>query len=638
MRKRQFNAAMLAAISWPLVTARPRAGSAGNEASVELPPLLLAQKAPDKFDPMRYLVSEKYDGVRAYWNGHAMLTRHCQPIAVPTPFKAHLPNSPLDGELWIARGRFEAVSAAVRRHEPDETEWAQIKYMVYEIPGGSGSFEERYIRLRALAAESDWLNLQAAMQTHVADERQLAALLAAIVRGGGEGLVLHEASAPYLMGRSDALLKLKPQDDNEAVVLARVPGAGAMQGTRRVPRAQRRRPGVQDRRRLQRRLATQPARGRLPDQLSLLRADEQRPAQIRQLLAPAGVVNSRWFRVFCVAESRYTCDSQRSVPPILQETLMQQAKPPADSPGTDDPVQQTQMRMQALLMRSPASVCFVRDGRFQVVSEPFNHLFGHGDDTDLAGKDIRSVQVSDLAHTGLAERMTVAFTAGRPVDEEVEYVRSDGSRFWGRLQATPLDWNAPSGESLWILDDVTAARQARLLPTWTAKHDALTELANRREFERRLSTHVGSRRHEPVSVLWLDVDKFGEVTRAMGTEVADHFLYGLGQMLITKVRASDLVARLDSDHFAILLPDCDLHYAQIVAEKLRASVAGYRLRWGLHRTRVKACLGVVQLHDTLETVEAVLGACALACTEAKAAGGDSVRVFVSSGGYEELAG
>ena len=70
----------------------------------------------------------------------------------------------------------------------------------------------------------------------------------------------------------------------------------------------------------------------------------------------------------------------------------------------------------------------------------------------------------------------------------------------------------------------------------------------------------------------------------------------------------------------------------------RSSVAAYRLRWGLHRTRVKASVGVVQLQPTLETVDAVLGAGALACTEAKAAGGDSVRVYVPAGTYEELAG
>lgn len=298
----------------------------------------------------------------------------------------------------------------------------------------------------------------------------------------------------------------------------------------------------------------------------------------------------------------------------------------------------TAARLRALLIRAPTAAAFVSGQRFEVVSEEFNHLFGFGDDNELAGQGTRLVHTTDMAHTALQERAAAAFAAGRPLDEEIEYVKRDGHRFWGRLQATPVNWEVPAGEALWIVDDVTVARAQRLQPTWTAKHDAVTELANRREFERRLGEHVGSRRNEPVSVLWLDVDRFAEVIQGMGSEVGDHYLYGLGQMLISKVRASDLVARLEEDHFAILLPDCDQHYAQIIAEKVRSAVAGYRLRWGLHRTRVKASLGVVQIQPTLTTVEAVLGAGALACTEAKAAGGDSVRVFVSAGGYEELAG
>lgn len=298
----------------------------------------------------------------------------------------------------------------------------------------------------------------------------------------------------------------------------------------------------------------------------------------------------------------------------------------------------TAARLRTLLVRAPTAVAFVSGQSFVVVSEEFNHLFGFGDDSELAGQGTRVVHTTDLAHTALQERAAAAFAAGRPLDEEIEYVKRDGHRFWGRLQATPVHWDAPNGEALWIVEDVSAARALRLQPTWTAKHDSVTELANRREFERRLGEHVGSRRNEPVSILWLDVDKFGEVIKDMGVEVGDHFLYGLGQMLIGKVRASDLVARLEEDHFAILLPDCDQHYAQIIAEKVRSAVASYRLRWGLHRTRVKASVGVVQIQPTLATVDAVLGAGALACTEAKAAGGDSVRVFVSAGGFEELAG
>ena len=295
-------------------------------------------------------------------------------------------------------------------------------------------------------------------------------------------------------------------------------------------------------------------------------------------------------------------------------------------------------RMRALLVGAPMAVAFVNKGRFELVSDHFNHLFGHGDDTDLVGQDTRSVQVTDTTHQGVTERAAAAFAAGKPLKEEIEYVRRNGSRFWGQLQASPLSWDVPDGEALWIMEDVTIARLERMQPTWTAKHDSLTELANRREFERRLAEHVGSRRHEPVAVLWVDVDKFGEVVTTMGSEVADHFLYGLGQLLITKVRASDLVARLETDRFAVLLPNCDQHYAQIVAEKMRSAVAGHRLRWGLHRTRVKACVGVVQLQPSLETVDSVLAAATLACAEGKASGGDSVRVFVSAGGYEELAG
>ena len=296
------------------------------------------------------------------------------------------------------------------------------------------------------------------------------------------------------------------------------------------------------------------------------------------------------------------------------------------------------VRMRILLMRAPMAVGFVKDGCFVAVSEQFNHLFGRVDESDLAAQSVRSVLVSDAAQMGLQDRITAAFNSGRPFDEEIEYVRGNGGRFWGLLQATPLQWELPAGEALWIVDDVTIARQQRMQPTWVAKHDGLTELANRREFERRLAEHVGTRRHEPVSVLWVDVDRFKDVVAEMGAEVGDHFLYGLGQLLLTKIRASDLVARMETDHFAVLLPNCDVHYAEIVAEKMRSSIAVYRLRWGLHRTRVKACIGVVQLQGTLETVEAVLGAAEMACTEGKAAGGDSVRVFVSAGSFDELAG
>ena len=209
-----------------------------------MPALLLAQNAPrdlSQLDLSRYLVSEKLDGVRAFWNGRLMFTRRGQPINLPDGFAAHLPQRALDGELWMARGRFDAASAAVRRQQPQEAEWRQMRYMLFELPDGEGSFEQRVQALQALAAEaagnssnsnsnSTWSGLQALPQERVADLADLRQRLDTLVQGGGEGLVLHEAAAGYQTGRQPVLLKLKPQDDDEAVVLAHMPGEGRLAG------------------------------------------------------------------------------------------------------------------------------------------------------------------------------------------------------------------------------------------------------------------------------------------------------------------------------------------------------------------------------------------------------------------------
>ena len=294
-------------------------------------------------------------------------------------------------------------------------------------------------------------------------------------------------------------------------------------------------------------------------------------------------------------------------------------------------------RLQALLVRSPLAVAFVDEGKFTRVSEPFNHLFGHLEDTELADSATRHVFVSDAAYAACSERLRAGFQAGQPVDEEFELLRRDGSRFWGRLQASPVDWQAALGESMWVLSDVTVARAARLAPTWTAKHDPVTELANRREFERRLAEHVGSRRNEPVSVLWLDLDRFGDIVTGMGGETADHFLYGIGQLLQTKVRATDTVARIEHGPAS---PCCCPIATSITPRSLP--------RRSARRSPATACAGACTgrasraawawccCRPRWRTPDAVLAAATLACGEAKAAGGDCVRVFVSTAAFDTV--
>ena len=181
-------------------------------------------------DPARYLVSEKYDGVRGHWDGSLLRYRSGRVVPAPAWFTARLPRTPLDGELWLGRGRFDELSGIVRKTVPVDAEWRQLRYMVFELPGAAGPFAARAQRLQELVTQTAWPSLVAVEQAPIADRAALQRRLADTVAQGGEGLVLHLASAAYRPGRSDALMKLKPELDTEAVVVAQHPGRGRNAG------------------------------------------------------------------------------------------------------------------------------------------------------------------------------------------------------------------------------------------------------------------------------------------------------------------------------------------------------------------------------------------------------------------------
>ncbi len=193
------------------------------------PPILLANVLGPNIDVSQYLVSEKYDGVRALWDGKVLRFRSGREVPAPAWFIAKLPPSPLDGELWLARRKFDELSGMVRKTTAIDDEWKRVNYMIFEMPdveGKLGTFEQRYARIRELVAAADWPQLRAVEQTRVANRAELKRRFDAIVKGGAEGLMLHLADAPYVTGRSDVLLKLKPLLDTEAVVVRHLPGKG----------------------------------------------------------------------------------------------------------------------------------------------------------------------------------------------------------------------------------------------------------------------------------------------------------------------------------------------------------------------------------------------------------------------------
>ncbi|HEX2540966.1 MAG TPA: DNA ligase [Caldimonas sp.] len=190
---------------------------------------LLAATCPDGLDPAPYLVSEKYDGVRALWDGRVLRHRSGRVVDAPEAFRAALPSCALDGELWLGRGRFDALSSIVRRAPAGPEPWAGVQYRVFELPGAGGTFAERALALAELARRAG-APVHAVDQGRVADRAALQRRLAEVVAAGGEGLMLHLASAAEASGRQQVLLKLKPQLDTEATVIGHRPGRGKYAG------------------------------------------------------------------------------------------------------------------------------------------------------------------------------------------------------------------------------------------------------------------------------------------------------------------------------------------------------------------------------------------------------------------------
>lgn len=216
--RRDFLAAALACVGLPARVA----------AAVSPPAVMLAREARQGLDPAGFLVSEKLDGVRAVWDGRRLRFRSGREVVAPPGFVARLPPVPLDGELWLGRGAFDAVSGLVRRESPDDAGWRALRYGVFDLPGVPGPFAERARRLAELARGTN--AFFAVEQRSIASASALNVWLDEVVTGGGEGLVLHRADALWLPGRSDALLKLKPQQDAEAVVVGHVGGQGRLEG------------------------------------------------------------------------------------------------------------------------------------------------------------------------------------------------------------------------------------------------------------------------------------------------------------------------------------------------------------------------------------------------------------------------
>jgi DNA ligase 1 len=193
------------------------------------PDILLANYWDESIDPTGMWISEKLDGVRAYWTGEVFLSRPGNVFHAPDWFTKGLPGAPMDGELWIGRGQFQKTNGYVKRHDQGD-HWREMKFVVFDLPKNPDPFEDRYRALQTYFNNRHCEFATYLTQVQCTSASDLKRRLQIAEAGGAEGLMLRAANSLYEIGRSNTLLKVVTDLRSEARVIGYKDGKGNRKG------------------------------------------------------------------------------------------------------------------------------------------------------------------------------------------------------------------------------------------------------------------------------------------------------------------------------------------------------------------------------------------------------------------------
>ncbi len=191
--------------------------------------LLKSYQSQKNIDVKDWLMSEKLDGVRAYWDGDALYSRNGNKFAVPDWFIKDFPNFELDGELWTKRNDFSKIMSIVSQHKPHKG-WHNISYQIFEVPNAQGNFPQRLNKIKDYLQEHPSSMIKLIAQYPCQGESHLQTFLADIEQQGGEGIVIRNPEILYHTGRSYSSLKVKTAQDAECKVIGYKEGKGQFKG------------------------------------------------------------------------------------------------------------------------------------------------------------------------------------------------------------------------------------------------------------------------------------------------------------------------------------------------------------------------------------------------------------------------
>ena len=204
----------------------------------------------------------------------------------------------------------------------------------------------------------------------------------------------------------------------------------------------------------------------------------------------------------------------------------------------------------------------------------------------------------------------------------------NGDRFWASTSISPVEVEGRQ-KLLMVAKDISEQRQLTDLLSYQATHDALTELYNRREFERHIERALlAVAKGEPAcALLYIDLDQFKLINDTSGHLAGDQLLSQLALVMADQLRGGDVLARLGGDEFGILALNANLEGAQILAERIRTRIEGHIYLWEQRSYTVSASIGVVLIDRPGQTLRDVLSHADTACYMAKDYGRNRIHFY-----------
>lgn len=191
--------------------------------------IMLPQVYEDNIQVIGWLMSEKLDGIRGYWDGEQLFSKNGHIFHPPPAFTRDLPPFPLEGELWGGRGTFEKTVSIVKKQIPHDG-WLDIQFAIFDVPQEPGRFSSRIEKAKNWFSSHPSRFAFVIPQKNITETSQLRDELQRVEKLGGEGLIVRNPEARYTSGRSIDILKMKSFQDMEATVIGHIPGKGRHQG------------------------------------------------------------------------------------------------------------------------------------------------------------------------------------------------------------------------------------------------------------------------------------------------------------------------------------------------------------------------------------------------------------------------